>query len=87
MLDAKPSPLKMPKPWSHISTCSLCRCCIQVLLLVGYFAVLSPANRAMLSWGKPPSLLQRLCAVPAPYFQDACLRQVGVQTLNPVYWI
>lgn len=40
----------------------------EVILLVGYFALLSPANQAILQWGKHPPILLRLCAVPFPYF-------------------
>ncbi|KAF8072639.1 hypothetical protein HT031_000299 [Scenedesmus sp. PABB004] len=57
----------------------------EVLLLVGSFCVLHPSNQAMLQWGRSPgSILQRLCAVPAPYFDAPALRAIALPTLLAV---
>jgi len=53
----------------------------QVLLLIGYFCVQHPSNQAMLSWGRSPSILQRLCSLPAEYLQVPELRSVLLPTL------
>lgn len=55
-----------------LSWCS----CLQVaetlheaVLLAGFFAAGRAAHRERLQWGRAPTLLTRLCALPAPYFQ------------------
>lgn len=53
----------------------------EVILLLGYFALLSPTNQAILQWGKHPSILLRLCAVPFPYFSHPLLKHVLMPTL------
>jgi hypothetical protein len=53
----------------------------QVLLLIGYFCVQHPSNQAMLTWGRSPSILQRLCSLPQEYLQVPELRAVLMPTL------
>lgn len=53
----------------------------QVLLLIGYFSVQDPSNQAMLTWGRSPSILQRLCSLPEEYMQVPELRAVLMPTL------
>eukprot|EP00899_Mesostigma_viride_P016577 jgi/Mesvir1/24920/Mv16903-RA.2 len=53
----------------------------EVLLLVGYFSVQCPHNQAVLHWGKSPTILQKLCAVPFPYFTDTALVEVLFPTI------
>ncbi|GAX74408.1 hypothetical protein CEUSTIGMA_g1856.t1 [Chlamydomonas eustigma] len=56
----------------------------EVLMLVGYFAVLAPSNQMMLSWGRIPSVIQRLTTLPVEYFQHPSLHQVVLPTLLAV---
>jgi hypothetical protein len=56
----------------------------QVILLLGYFCMQNPSNQGMLQWGKSPTLLQRLCSVPFPYFSHPELVDVYMPTLLAV---
>ena len=40
-----------------------------------------PSNAAVLRWGPPPTLLQRLCALPLRYFTEQRQRAVLMPTL------
>ncbi|QDZ23859.1 hypothetical protein A3770_11p63770 [Chloropicon primus] len=51
----------------------------EVILLVGNFVVLNPANQAVLHWGKSPTILEKLCQLPFNYFFTDELQKV----LNP----
>ena len=53
----------------------------QVLLLLGYFCVMHPSNQAMLTWGRSPSILQRLCSLPDEYSRVPALRTVLMPTM------
>lgn len=53
----------------------------QVLLLIGLFCVQHPSNQAMLTWGRSPSILQRLCSLPREYLSVPELRAVLMPTL------
>ncbi|GLC40566.1 hypothetical protein PLESTF_001012900 [Pleodorina starrii] len=56
----------------------------EVLLLIGFYGVLQPANQDVLLWGKSPTILQRLAEVPFPYFVEQQLYQVLMPTLLSV---
>ena len=56
----------------------------QVVVLLGYFCMRNPTNQGMLQWGKSPTLLQRLCSVPFPYFSHPELVDVYMPTLLAV---
>ena len=49
---------------------------LQVLLLIGYFTVLSPAHQLMLTWGRSPTVIQALATLPFDCFSDRVLSQV-----------
>ena len=51
----------------------------EVILLIGYFAVLHPKNQSILHWGKSPTIIEKLCQLPFNYFIDRKLQTV----LNP----
>jgi hypothetical protein len=53
----------------------------QVLVLIGYFCVQHPSNQAMLTWGRSPSILQRLCSLPQDYLAVPELRAVLMPTM------
>ncbi|XP_064475100.1 S phase cyclin A-associated protein in the endoplasmic reticulum-like isoform X2 [Ornithodoros turicata] len=53
----------------------------EVVLLVGYFAVLSPDNQMVIQSGECPTLLQILCTLPFEYFSDPKLTTVLLPTL------
>lgn len=53
----------------------------EVILLLGYFAVLSPDNQMVIQSGECPTLLQILCTLPFEYFSDPRLTTVLLPTL------
>lgn len=53
----------------------------ELVLLVGLFAADNADNQAVIGAGEAPSVLQRLCALPAPYLSDARLAAVLLPTL------
>jgi hypothetical protein len=53
----------------------------ETLLFLGLFASKCSANAAILRWGPPPTLLQRLVALPLKYFTDTASRHVLFPTL------
>ena len=56
----------------------------EALLLTGHFAVLHTANQGVLHWGKSPTILKKLCALPFPYFCDPALQAVLFPTFLAV---
>ncbi|XP_023932135.1 S phase cyclin A-associated protein in the endoplasmic reticulum-like isoform X1 [Lingula anatina] len=53
----------------------------EVVLCVGYFTVLNHDNQGMIQIGRPPTVLQQLCALPFQYFSDPRLTNVLFPTL------
>jgi len=53
----------------------------EAVLFLGLFASKSANNAAILRWGPPPTLLQRLVALPLRYFTDTACRHVLLPTL------
>ena len=53
----------------------------ETLLFLGLFASKCSANAAILRWGPPPTLLQRLVALPLTYFTDTASRHILFPTL------
>lgn len=58
---------------SHVSCESLLH---EVIVCVGYFTVNHPDNQVIVQSGRHPTVLQRLCQLPFPYFSDPRLVRV-----------
>ena len=54
----------------------------QVMVLIGCFARDSPNNQAVLTWGRAPTILTKLCHVPFPFFSDPALKPLLLVTLH-----
>ena len=57
----------------------------EALLCVGFFTLFNTSNQEKLHWGRAPSLLQRLCAVPFPYFVEPVLSQVRLLNYDTLF--
>ncbi|XP_014401736.1 PREDICTED: S phase cyclin A-associated protein in the endoplasmic reticulum [Myotis brandtii] len=58
---------------SHVSCESLLH---EVIVCVGYFTVNHPDNQVIVQSGRHPTVLQKLCQLPFPYFSDPRLVKV-----------
>ncbi|KAL6761382.1 hypothetical protein V8C86DRAFT_2536807 [Haematococcus lacustris] len=57
----------------------------EVLLLLGYFALGSPSNQAMLTWGRPPDcVLHRLLLLPPSCWEQPALTALLAPTLAAI---
>ncbi|XP_020582167.1 uncharacterized protein LOC110025841 [Phalaenopsis equestris] len=43
---------------------------LESLLLLGYFSLFHSGNQAVLRWGKPPTILHKICDLPFVFFSD-----------------
>jgi hypothetical protein len=56
----------------------------QLILFVGYYALLNADAQAVFRWGQSPTLLQRLCNLPLFFFIDDAGKRVLLPTLMAV---
>ncbi|GMJ04940.1 hypothetical protein HRI_004163200 [Hibiscus trionum] len=54
---------------------------LELLLLLGYFALFHSGNQAVLRWGKSPTILHKVCDLPFVFFSDPELMPVLAGTL------
>lgn len=54
----------------------------EVIVLISFFARGSPKNQAVLTWGRAPTILTKLCNVPFPFFSDPALKPLLLRALH-----
>ena len=67
--------------WSKDSLSTLLN---ETLLFIGHFALTCSQNQDMLSWGRAPTLVQRLADLPFEYYADDAKKSVSFPTLIAV---
>ena len=53
----------------------------ELLLLIGFFALLEPRNQQVLLWGREPTVIHKLGSLPFAFFCDPKLAHVLLPTL------
>lgn len=56
----------------------------ELLLLIGFFALLEPRNQQVLLWGREPTVIHKLGSLPFAFFCDPKLAHVLLPTLLAV---
>ena len=56
----------------------------ELLLLIGFFALLEPRNQQVLLWGREPTVVHKLGSLPFAFFCDPKLAHVLLPTLLAV---
>jgi len=58
-----------------------CKLIDETILLLGFYFNENTRNQEILNWGKSPTLLQKLCALPFQYFSERQYKEVLFPTL------